>query len=69
MRRLALGAIRLYQQWISGNLAASCIYQPTCSAFAYDAVEHYGVMRGSWMAARRIARCHPFAAGGYDPLP
>jgi hypothetical protein len=69
MKRVALGMIRFYQQALSPLTPPSCRYQPTCSNYGYEAIQRFGVLRGSWMAAARIARCHPFAAGGYDPVP
>ncbi|HCG01282.1 MAG TPA: membrane protein insertion efficiency factor YidD [Chloroflexi bacterium] len=69
MRRLAVGLIALYQRLISPLLGPACRYEPTCSVYAREAILRYGVVRGSWMAARRIARCHPFHVGGYDPVP
>jgi uncharacterized protein len=61
--------VRIYQVLISPMLPASCRYVPSCSAYAVEALERHGALRGGWMAARRIARCHPFRAGGYDPVP
>ncbi len=69
MRAVALGLIRGYQRWVSPALGPVCRYEPACSQYAYDAVERYGIIRGSVMAARRLARCHPWHAGGYDPVP
>jgi putative membrane protein insertion efficiency factor len=69
MTRLALGAIRVYQHTLSHLVGGGCRYYPSCSNYTYQAIERYGVARGSWMGAKRIARCHPFAKGGYDPVP
>jgi putative membrane protein insertion efficiency factor len=69
MRRLAVGLIALYQRLISPLLGPACRYEPTCSVYAREAILRYGVVRGSWMGAKRISRCHPFHAGGYDPVP
>ena len=69
MDALALGLIRIYQRAISPLLPPACRYYPTCSAYGYEAIQSYGVWRGSWLALRRLARCHPFQPGGYDPVP
>jgi len=69
MKRLALAMIRFYQTRISPLTPPSCIYTPTCSAYTYQAIEHYGVIKGIWLGMKRIARCHPLAKGGYDPVP
>ncbi len=69
MRTLILGFIRLYQILISPWLGMHCRYEPTCSAYAMEAVRVHGVFRGGLLAVARIGRCHPFHAGGYDPVP
>ncbi len=63
------GLIRGYQIFISPYLSPVCRYLPTCSDYAYQSVERFGALRGSWMALRRIGRCHPFADHGLDPVP
>ena len=68
-RWTATALIRVYQLFLSPLLPASCRYTPTCSAYAVEAIERHGVLRGSWLAAKRIARCHPFRTGGHDPVP
>jgi len=69
MNALALALVRFYQAAISPALPPSCRYLPTCSEYCAEAIECYGAARGGWLAVRRIARCHPFHAGGYDPVP
>lgn len=69
MRKIFMLLIRGYQVGISPMLPASCRYYPTCSAYALEAFERYGVIKGGWLATRRIFRCHPFRPGGYDPVP
>ena len=61
--------IRFYQYVISPLLGPSCRYLPTCSEYALDAVETHGVLRGGWLAARRVLRCHPWGGAGFDPVP
>ncbi len=68
-KRLVLGLLAFYKRFISPMLPPSCRFVPTCSEYAYEAVEKYGVIRGGWMGVRRILRCHPFYPGGYDPVP
>ncbi|SHO54269.1 membrane protein insertion efficiency factor YidD [Anaerocolumna xylanovorans] len=70
MKRVLIGMIRFYRKFISPLKGrSSCIYVPTCSLYAIQALEKYGVFKGSYLAVRRILRCHPFHAGGYDPVP
>ena len=68
MKHVALLAIRGYQRFLSPLLPPSCRYVPTCSEYAYEAVQRYGIVRGGAKALWRILRCHPFSQGGYDPL-
>jgi hypothetical protein len=58
----------MYQRIVSPLLPSACRFYPTCSQYMRDAVERYGVARGVWMGVRRLARCHPFHAGGFDPV-
>ena len=67
--RLLVGMIRLYQRFISPGLPAACRFHPSCSAYAATAIERHGPLRGGWLAARRLARCHPLHPGGIDPVP
>lgn len=69
MKPIVLGLIRGYQHTLSHLFAGSCRYYPSCSQYTYQAVERYGLARGSWMGILRVLRCHPFAKGGYDPVP
>jgi len=68
-RRLALLLIHLYQQFISPLLPLGCRYYPTCSHYTAEAITQHGTGRGVWLGVRRILRCHPFAPGGFDPVP
>ena len=67
--RLALAAIRTYQILLAPVLLGSCRYVPSCSEYAAQAVVGHGVLRGGWMAVRRLLRCHPFGGAGLDPVP
>lgn len=69
MKYLLIGLLRLYRAVISPLYGDVCRYYPSCSAYALDAVRAHGSIRGSWLAVRRLLRCHPWAAGGYDPVP
>lgn len=66
---VASAMIRVYQRLVSPMLPPSCRFQPTCSNYALTAIERYGILRGGWMALKRIGRCHPWHPGGYDPVP
>lgn len=66
---MVTGAIRGYRRFVSPLFPPSCRYTPTCSAYTLTAVERYGVARGIFMGLKRIARCHPWHEGGYDPVP
>jgi uncharacterized protein len=68
-RRTLAALIRGYQAIISPLLPPSCRFHPSCSQYALEAVTRHGAVRGGWLAARRLARCHPFHPGGYDPVP
>jgi putative membrane protein insertion efficiency factor len=68
-RRALVIAIRGYQRVISPGLPPSCRFYPSCSQYAIEAIARHGALRGSWLAARRLARCHPFHPGGVDPVP
>lgn len=61
--------IGFYQRYISPLTGPSCRFHPSCSAYAREALERFGLLRGLWLTVCRLARCHPFAAGGYDPVP
>lgn len=69
MKRVLMACIRGYQIFISPLLGQRCRFQPSCSHYALQAIEMHGPIRGSWLSVRRIARCHPLNAGGYDPVP
>jgi uncharacterized protein len=67
-RRVGIGLIRIYRRTLSPFLAGSCRYEPSCSVYTEQAIAKYGLVKGSWMGARRIASCGPWRPGGYDPV-
>ena len=69
MRKLALAAIRFYQVAMSPYSRGYCRHTPTCSHYAHEAISRHGVIRGVWLAARRLLRCRPLGTSGYDPVP
>jgi putative membrane protein insertion efficiency factor len=69
MARVLLALIRLYQLVLSPLLGRGCRFEPSCSRYTASCIETHGALRGSWLGVRRIARCHPFHPGGYDPPP
>ena len=69
MRSIALGLIKVYRYAISPLMASHCRFYPSCSCYAQEAIEQHGSLRGSWLTVRRLLRCHPFGAAGWDPVP
>lgn len=69
MRRLFISFIQCYRYLISPLMANHCRFHPSCSNYAIQALEQYGVFKGSWLTVKRLLRCHPFHPGGYDPVP
>lgn len=69
MKALLLRLLRAYKKYISPQMPPACRYLPTCSEYAYQAIERFGVFRGGFLAGRRLLRCNPFFPGGYDPVP
>jgi len=69
VKSVALLLIRGYQRLLSPGLGAVCRYEPSCSRYAYEAIDRFGPVRGGWLALQRLARCHPWHIGGFDPVP
>ena len=69
MKKILLKLILLYKKYISPNKPGCCRFFPTCSSYAYEAINRYGAVKGSYLSIKRLLRCHPFCKGGYDPVP
>jgi putative membrane protein insertion efficiency factor len=69
MRQLLLLLLRVYQYTLRPLLGPHCRFYPSCSEYAHGAIERHGALRGLWLGARRVGRCHPYHPGGYDPVP
>ena len=69
MKTIVLALIRFYKRFISPMLGSNCRYYPSCSQYTYEAIDKYGLAKGGWMGAKRIASCQPWGKGGYDPVP
>ena len=69
VKKLMLGMIWLYRVGISPYIGPHCRFTPTCSQYAYEAIRKYGAVKGGYLAAKRLLKCHPFHEGGYDPVP
>jgi putative membrane protein insertion efficiency factor len=68
MRALIVGALRIYKRWISPLLPSACRFHPTCAEYMIEAIDMHGTARGIWMGMKRLAKCHPFHEGGFDPV-
>lgn len=69
MKYLLKALVRTYQYFVAPWLGQRCRFHPGCSSYAIEAIERHGSLRGGWLAVRRLARCHPWSQGGYDPVP
>ena len=69
LQKAALLLLRGYQRWISPAFPPACRFAPTCSQYAMEAIDRYGLLRGAWLTVRRVLRCHPYHPGGLDPVP
>jgi len=66
---IAINIVKSYQRWLSPLLGNNCRFTPTCSSYAIEAINNFGVLKGSWLAGKRILKCHPLNTGGLDPVP
>ena len=66
---ILVGGLRFYKRFISPLLPPACRFYPSCSQYAIEAIQTHGTLRGGWLAAKRVGRCHPFSKGGFDPVP
>ena len=69
LQKIIVAMIYAYKRWLSPLLGNNCRFQPTCSSYAIEAINCYGVIKGCWLAGKRILKCHPLNAGGEDPVP
>jgi len=69
VKQAVLAALRFYKAALSPLLPPACRYTPTCSEYAMEAIDRHGVLKGGWLATRRVLSCHPWSRGGYDPVP
>jgi putative membrane protein insertion efficiency factor len=69
MKKIMLYLLKFYRKYISPLKPPTCIYIPTCSEYAVQAIEKYGALKGGWLAVKRVLRCNPFFKGGHDPVP
>ena len=69
MKTVLIAAVRAYQYALRPMLGANCRFYPSCSDYAREAIERHGALTGSWLATRRLCRCHPYHPGGFDPVP
>jgi putative membrane protein insertion efficiency factor len=68
-KKLAILLVKAYQQWLSPMLGKNCRFHPTCSFYAIEAINRFGLIKGGWLATKRILKCHPLNEGGFDPVP
>ena len=67
--KILIGVITLYRLFVSPLLGTNCRFQPSCSAYGIEAITRHGALKGGWLTVRRISKCHPWGASGYDPVP